>query len=86
MKRFVLLLITQLMLPCLASAAEPHVLFEDTFDEKLGDGWMWLRENTDAWRIKDGALEIRVEPGKANTVKNALLRKVPRSLEDKLHR
>jgi regulation of enolase protein 1 (concanavalin A-like superfamily) len=77
MKRFVFLLATQWMLPCLASAAEPHVLFEDTFDEKLGDGWTWLRENTDFWRIKDGALEIRVEPGKANTVKNVLLRKAP---------
>ena len=29
------------------------------------------------WRIKDNSLEIRVEPGKANTVKNALLRRAP---------
>lgn len=76
MKRFVLLVVTQLMLAGLVPAAE-HVLFEDTFDEKLGDGWTWLRENPGAWRIKDGGLEIRVEPGKAHTVKNALLRKAP---------
>jgi hypothetical protein len=59
------------------SAADTNVLFEDTFDGKLGDGWTWLRENPDAWRIKDDALEIRVEPGVAPTVKNALLRPAP---------
>ncbi len=57
--------------------AEPKLLFEDSFQGKLGDGWSWLRENKDAWRIKDNALEIRVEPGVANTVKNALQRKAP---------
>jgi hypothetical protein len=65
------------LLAGVASAGEPDVLFEDTFDEGLGDGWTWLRENQDAWRIKDGGLEIRVEPGKAATVKNALLREAP---------
>lgn len=59
------------------AAAEPKVLFEDRFDGKLGEGWTWLRENPANWRIKDGALEIRVEPGVAPTVKNALLRKAP---------
>ncbi len=59
------------------AAGEPRILFEDTFDSKLGDGWTWLRENKDAWRIQEQGLEIRVEPGVAPTVKNALLRKVP---------
>jgi hypothetical protein len=58
-------------------AGEPKVVFEDGFDGKLGDGWTWLRENPDNWRIKDDALEICVEPGVAPTVKNALLRKAP---------
>lgn len=58
-------------------AAEPRVIFEDRFDGKLGEGWTWLRENPQTWRIKDGAMEIRVEPGVAGTVKNALLRKAP---------
>lgn len=54
------------------------VLFQEQFDkDQLGDGWIWLREHKGSWRLKDGALEIRVEPGKANTVKNALLRKAP---------
>jgi hypothetical protein len=47
------------------------------FDGKPGGGWTWLREDPKAWRIKDGGLEIRVQPGKAATVKNALVRDVP---------
>jgi len=53
------------------------VVFEDSFDGKMDEGWSWLRENPSAWRIRDGALEIRNEPGAANDVKNALLRKAP---------
>jgi regulation of enolase protein 1 (concanavalin A-like superfamily) len=77
MKTSLLSPVALLMLASLVSAAEPDVLFKDTFDKKPGDGWTWLREHKDAWRIKDGGLEIRVEPGVANTVKNALLRKAP---------
>ncbi len=51
--------------------------FSDSFDKKLGDGWTWLRENKENWRISDGALEIRVEPGVASNVKNALVRTAP---------
>jgi len=58
-------------------AAEPEVVFKDDFSKKPADGWSWLRENPKAWRIKDEALEICVQPGKANTVKNALVRKAP---------
>lgn len=67
-----------------ARAAEPKVLFEDTFTDKLAPGWTWLRENPKAWRIKDGALEIRVEPGFAEGVKNALLRPAPDRSKGKL--
>jgi hypothetical protein len=77
MRPVVLFPLALLILAGVATAGEPKVLFEDSFDKKLGDGWTWLRENKDAWRIKDGGLEIRVEPGKANTVKNALMRKSP---------
>jgi len=58
-------------------AAEPRVVFQDRFEGKLGEGWTWLRENPQTWRIKDSALEIRVEPGVAHNVKNALLRQAP---------
>lgn len=77
MKPLLLMSLALLMLTGPAAAAEPGVLFEDTFDGKLGDGWTWLRENPDAWRIRDGGLEIRVEPGKAHDVKNALVRQSP---------
>ena len=75
--RYTVFLVATLMLTGLVSAAEPRVLFEDSFDQKLGEGWTWLREDADAWRIEDGGLEIRVVPGKADTVKNALLRRAP---------
>jgi len=52
-------------------------VFADRFEGKLGEGWTWIRENRDAWRIREGGLEIRVEPGVAQTVKNALVRQAP---------
>lgn len=58
-------------------AANERTIFEDRFDGRLGEGWTWLRENPDAWRLQDGGLEIKVEPGVADTVKNALLRQAP---------
>jgi hypothetical protein len=58
-------------------AAEPEVVFEDALKGKLGGGWEWLRENARAWRHSDKGLEIRVEPGLAATVKNALVRPAP---------
>jgi hypothetical protein len=58
-------------------AADPPVVFEDKFDKTLGSDWAWLRENPKAWRIREGGLEICVEPGLANNVKNALLRSAP---------
>jgi hypothetical protein len=64
--------------PIIKKKAKQHtVIFEDSFEEKPGKGWSWLRENSPAWRIRDGALEIRVEPGAAHNVKNALLREAP---------
>jgi beta-fructofuranosidase len=66
------------------SPAGPGVLFEDNFRGKLAGGWTWLRENPRAWRIAEGGLEIRVEPGLADTVRNALVRKVPDRAKGKL--
>ncbi|NQT81671.1 GH32 C-terminal domain-containing protein [bacterium] len=62
---------------------EERILFEDRFDGKLADGWTWLRENPQAWRIRKDTLEIRVEPGVAHTVKNALLRPAPNRTQGK---
>lgn len=77
MRHIVLFPVAFLVLAIGSAADEPKCLLEDSFQTKLGDGWTWLRENKEAWRIKDDGLEIRVEPGVADTVKNALLRKSP---------
>jgi hypothetical protein len=61
----------------LARAVEPEIIFEDALKGKLGSGWHWLRENPKTWRHSAKGLEIRVEPGLAATVKNALVRKAP---------
>src|SRR5437588_35555 len=57
--------------------SESEVIFADSLKGKLGDGWSWLRENKAAWRHSGQGLQIRVEPGLAPTVKNALVRKAP---------
>ena len=77
MKHTILPIFVLLWISAALFAADPQAVFEDKFDTKLGDGWAWLRENPKAWRIRDGGLEICVEPGVANNVKNALLRPVP---------
>ena len=35
------------------------LLFEDRFEKQLGQGWTWVRENRNAWRIEADALEIK---------------------------
>jgi hypothetical protein len=77
MKRATVVVFVVLALPVVLGAGEPRALFEDTFKGKLGEGWTWLRENPKAWRVANDALEIRVEPGVARNVKNALLRPAP---------
>jgi len=59
------------------NASNEQIIFEDNFDGKLNEDWLWLRENPDHWRIRNGGLEILVEPGVADTVRNALLRPAP---------
>ena len=59
------------------SSSNEQIVFADSFAGGLGEGWSWLRENPDCWRIEDGGVEIRVEPGVAETVRNALVRQAP---------
>src|SRR5271166_1736806 len=63
--------------PSFVLAEEPTVLIKDSLKGRLGEGWSWLREDAKTWRHTDKGLEIRVEPGLAATVKNALVRKAP---------
>lgn len=61
-----------------AATAEPegpHVLFEDSFDaQRLDADWHWLRKDPQSWRLREEGLEIRVQPGRGETVKNVLWR------------
>ena len=58
-----------------------EVLFADDFKGKLGEGWSWVREHRDAWRVSEHGLEVRIEPGNmwgpANDAKNVLVRPAP---------
>jgi regulation of enolase protein 1 (concanavalin A-like superfamily) len=58
-----------------------QVLFKDSFHGRLQDGWSWVRENPEGWRVTQRGLEIRVEPGNmwgpANDAKNILVRSLP---------
>ncbi|MBN2476435.1 MAG: hypothetical protein JXB62_17610 [Pirellulales bacterium] len=60
-----------------------RVLFADDFADKLAEGWRWIREDRQAWRLADGALQIRTQPGNmwggANNAKNLLAREIPES-------
>lgn len=56
-------------------------LFEDRFDEKLRDGWSWVRPIESASAIVDGVLRVRPSSGTLweadNTGSNLLLRPAP---------
>jgi len=67
------------LLSCAAAiAAEDKALFQDTFKGKLAEGWSWLRADPADWRATADGLEIRLRPGDANSVKNALVRPLPK--------
>ncbi|MCL4205282.1 MAG: hypothetical protein KJ000_22595 [Pirellulaceae bacterium] len=72
-----MVLLFSALLAAAISAAEPEVVFEESFTGKMDKDWSWIREDADAWRWKDDGLEIRVQPGVAATVKNALVRTAP---------
>lgn len=72
------------LLTLIAQAAGVHaeeLLFQDDFNGKLGEGWSWLREHREAWRVSDRGLEVRIEPGNMwgpqNDARNVLLRPAP---------
>lgn len=58
---------------------DAKIVFEDRFEGKLAEGWNWLREERAHWRLRESGrgLEIRVTPGNAQTVRNALVRDAP---------
>jgi regulation of enolase protein 1 (concanavalin A-like superfamily) len=58
-----------------------EVLFQDDFLHKLGEGWSWVREHSEAWRVTECGLEVRIEPGNMwgsqNNARNVLVRLAP---------
>jgi regulation of enolase protein 1 (concanavalin A-like superfamily) len=58
-----------------------EVLFQDDFRGKLGEGWSWVREHREGWRVTERGLEVRIEPGNMwgpqNNAKNVLVRPAP---------
>lgn len=70
------------LIALLATAAQGEVvLFEDSFQGTLADGWEILREDPAGLRVEEGALRLRVAPGSmwggANNAKNVLVRALP---------
>ena len=65
----------------LAACQADDLPFRDDFRNKPGDGWSWVRERRQNWRITNHGLEVRVEPGNmwgpANDAKNLLVRPAP---------
>jgi hypothetical protein len=74
----------RIVLPAILLTTAAHaekLLFQDSFKGKLGEGWSWVREHREAWRVSDRGLEVRIEPGnmwgKANNANNVLIRPAP---------
>lgn len=69
------------MLLTAAFARADETLFQDEFKGHLGEGWSWIREHPDAWRVTQHGLEVRIEPGNmwgpANNAHNLLVRPAP---------
>ena len=65
-----------------------EVLFQDDFNGKLGEGWSWVREHRDAWRVTERGLEVRIEPGNMwgpqNDARNRLVRPAPGATQDEI--
>jgi hypothetical protein len=67
--------------PDTPQAPRQRILFEDHFNGKLGDGWFWVHEDKENWRIEGGKLQIRATGGSSfredHDGKNYLLRTPP---------
>jgi len=71
----------------LAAAIEPQfrapvpetILFEERFDSKLREGWSWVDQKPDAWRLEADRLLVRVEPESVIKDESILTRNLPRT-------
>ncbi len=75
--------VPSVLFPTALALQDPEtVVFEESFSGVLDKEWEWIREEPSRWCIRKGALEIRVMPGLANTVENALVRLFPKRADD----
>jgi regulation of enolase protein 1 (concanavalin A-like superfamily) len=70
--------ISWLLLCALVASADDKRLVEinEGFDGALPTAWQWIREDANEWRIQDGKLVVRSQPGRiwgGNDGKNVLL-------------
>ncbi|MBL8888572.1 MAG: hypothetical protein JNL67_01245 [Planctomycetaceae bacterium] len=65
-----------------ARTDESELIFSDEFENQLASAWTWLRPEPSRWCVRNHGLEIRVWPGFADTVENALLWAVTKRGED----
>ena len=63
--------------PVASAVEDGELVFEDNFQGQLADGWDWIRQKPAHWYVRAGNLLIRVVPGRADTVENALVRPAP---------
>jgi regulation of enolase protein 1 (concanavalin A-like superfamily) len=65
----------------LTVSAQAGEVYRADFSKPLDSSWKWIREMPSAWRLTNGALEVRTLPGNmwgpANDAKNVLTRPAP---------
>lgn len=78
MNRFIATMCLFVVLAALTgSGLAEEVLFEDTFDGQLSPEWKTVGLSEDDYRIRDGALELRVHPGKMTRSTPMLMVTIP---------
>lgn len=70
---------TATLIPTPSASPTPEFLFRDEFNDKLGDGWSWIREIPANWDLTSvpGYLRIRLQSGNCTARQRNLLVRAP---------
>ena len=86
MKPFLIMVLASACFVTAVSGGE--IPFHDDFKGKLGEGWSWVREHPQAWRVTQRGLEVLIEPGNMwgpqNNARNVLIRRAPDITKDEI--